>query len=182
MDAYGNKYFETTHTQCGELCSSIFLCCVPTWSRSRGSFLSMCLTAADRSRWVEYADPRNFDASMVPAEWHGWLHRTVDKTPTQARAPAPLKTVRVFAHSVHLPCPNAAWQVHSQIPAPTRPESYAASKGAALCASWGLQLRHSPPTAGRASGGQSACFLAVEAHVTHFVGSSAGEWSEPCTS
>mmetsp|Transcript_71535 Transcript_71535/g.168546 ORF Transcript_71535/g.168546 Transcript_71535/m.168546 type:complete len:107 (+) Transcript_71535:37-357(+) len=47
-DENGNKYYENVKTQC------------------------------DRSRWVEYADPKNYDPTMVPAEWHGWLHRSTD--------------------------------------------------------------------------------------------------------
>lgn len=35
-------------------------------------------------RWVEYADIHNFDASMVPPEWHGWIHHTYDEPPTVA--------------------------------------------------------------------------------------------------
>jgi len=33
-------------------------------------------------RWVEYKDIHNFDASMIPPEWHGWMHHTFDETPT----------------------------------------------------------------------------------------------------
>mmetsp|Transcript_8505 Transcript_8505/g.35500 ORF Transcript_8505/g.35500 Transcript_8505/m.35500 type:complete len:132 (-) Transcript_8505:39-434(-) len=36
-----------------------------------------------RDRWVEYAS-RDFDASQVPAEWHAWLHHSVDVTPNDA--------------------------------------------------------------------------------------------------
>jgi len=32
-------------------------------------------------RWVEYSDIHNYDASMVPPEWHGWLHHQTDFTP-----------------------------------------------------------------------------------------------------
>lgn len=32
-------------------------------------------------RWVTYTDLA--DASKVPAEWHGWLHYTVDTPPTK---------------------------------------------------------------------------------------------------
>jgi len=34
-----------------------------------------------RSRWVFYAN-KNYDASQVPPEWHMWLHRISDTTPT----------------------------------------------------------------------------------------------------
>ena len=35
-------------------------------------------------RWVIYNGPA--EASRVPAEWHGWLHHTVDVTPTEEAA------------------------------------------------------------------------------------------------
>ena len=35
-----------------------------------------------RKRWVIYNGER--EASRVPAEWHGWLHHTVDETPDEA--------------------------------------------------------------------------------------------------
>lgn len=38
-----------------------------------------------RRRWVIYAG--NNDASNVPADWHGWLHQTVDEIPEQALPP-----------------------------------------------------------------------------------------------
>lgn len=38
-------------------------------------------------RWVIYAGEA--EASMVPVEWHGWLHHTVAEPPT--RAPLPRK-------------------------------------------------------------------------------------------
>jgi NADH:ubiquinone oxidoreductase subunit len=33
-------------------------------------------------RWVLYNGPA--EASMVPADWHGWLHYTVQDPPTEA--------------------------------------------------------------------------------------------------
>ena len=41
-----------------------------------------------RNRWIIY-NPKHgvdYDASMVPAEWYGWLHYKTDKTP-QEKAP-----------------------------------------------------------------------------------------------
>lgn len=35
-----------------------------------------------RRRWVIYANEA--EASTVPPEWHGWLHHTYDKPPTEA--------------------------------------------------------------------------------------------------
>lgn len=39
----------------------------------------------DGRRWVIYNGPA--EASRVPAEWHGWLHRTTDTLPTEADIP-----------------------------------------------------------------------------------------------
>ncbi|XP_009777284.1 putative NADH dehydrogenase [ubiquinone] 1 alpha subcomplex subunit 12 [Nicotiana tabacum] len=33
-----------------------------------------------RHRWVEYAQKDRYNASQVPAEWHGWLHYITDHT------------------------------------------------------------------------------------------------------
>lgn len=30
-------------------------------------------------RWVEYKDIWNYDATMVPPSWHGWLHHSFDE-------------------------------------------------------------------------------------------------------
>ncbi|KAL3677222.1 hypothetical protein R1sor_027170 [Riccia sorocarpa] len=35
-----------------------------------------------RHRWVVYKD-RTYNASSIPAEWHGWLHHITDRTPEQ---------------------------------------------------------------------------------------------------
>lgn len=52
-DQYGNKYFENPNFIYG------------------------------RDRWVEYAPHYylEYDASLVPAEWFGWLHHKTDITP-----------------------------------------------------------------------------------------------------
>lgn len=41
-----------------------------------------------RRRWVVYASGKPNDASNVPAEWHGWLHQTVEDVPDQSLPPA----------------------------------------------------------------------------------------------
>jgi len=54
-DKYGNKYYENPQYFYG------------------------------RSRWIIY-NPKHgvdYDASMVPAEWFGWLHYKTDKTPIE---------------------------------------------------------------------------------------------------
>lgn len=38
-----------------------------------------------RKRWVLYKGAK--DASRVPAEWHGWLHYSVDLPPTENSRP-----------------------------------------------------------------------------------------------
>ncbi|XXG43825.1 hypothetical protein AAC387_Pa01g3776 [Persea americana] len=51
VDKFGNKYYEKLgNTQYG------------------------------RHRWVEYGDKGRYNASQVPAEWHGWLHFITDHT------------------------------------------------------------------------------------------------------
>lgn len=40
-----------------------------------------------RHRWVEYAVKDRYNASQVPAEWHGWLHHITDNTGDQASLP-----------------------------------------------------------------------------------------------
>jgi hypothetical protein len=37
-------------------------------------------------RWVEPADIHNFDSTMVPPEWHGWMTSMHDATPSQEDA------------------------------------------------------------------------------------------------
>ncbi|XP_037081403.1 LOW QUALITY PROTEIN: probable NADH dehydrogenase [ubiquinone] 1 alpha subcomplex subunit 12, partial [Pollicipes pollicipes] len=53
-DKYGNKYFENDMYFVG------------------------------RNRWVEYAPAvgTDYDGSMVPPEWFGWLHHKTDEPPT----------------------------------------------------------------------------------------------------
>ena len=38
-------------------------------------------TEGGKRRWVTYRD--HSEASLVPPEWHGWLHYTVDVPPTE---------------------------------------------------------------------------------------------------
>ncbi|EFJ04903.1 hypothetical protein SELMODRAFT_236885 [Selaginella moellendorffii] len=53
IDKFGNKYFEKPSGTAG------------------------------RTRWVEYADKKYYNASNVPPEWHGWLHYVTDHTAEQ---------------------------------------------------------------------------------------------------
>ena len=54
VDKYGNKYYENNEYFHG------------------------------RNRWVEYCDDAHldYDASQIPAEWHGWMHYSTDIPPT----------------------------------------------------------------------------------------------------
>ena len=48
-------------------------------------------------RWVTYTDFA--EASKVPAEWHGWLHYTVDEPPTaQSYQPRPWQRPHLMNH------------------------------------------------------------------------------------
>ncbi len=40
-----------------------------------------------RNRWVEYNEKVHleYDGSMIPAEWFGWMHYKTDIPPTQVR-------------------------------------------------------------------------------------------------
>ncbi len=42
-------------------------------------------TKDDKRRWVCYADIP--EASVIPPDWHGWLHFTWDEPPTDAPLP-----------------------------------------------------------------------------------------------
>ena len=64
-DAAGNKYYRAKAKAAGP---------------SDGSY-----TSRDK-RWVIYNGPN--DASRVPAEWHGWLHGTLDDVP-ESHLPPP---------------------------------------------------------------------------------------------
>jgi len=47
-----------------------------------------------RNRWVEYRQDAfwNYDASMVPPQWHRWLHQMTDDPPTTV-PPTPQKFI-----------------------------------------------------------------------------------------
>ena len=72
-DEYGNKYYHNPayfrgrdRSTCQKPCYYVQLCNV-------------------LGRWVIY-NPKHgvdYDASMVPATWFGWLHYKTDKTPVE---------------------------------------------------------------------------------------------------
>ncbi|KAL6773849.1 NUO13 [Auxenochlorella protothecoides x Auxenochlorella symbiontica] len=71
-DKHGNRYFEKMDTQVG------------------------------RNRWVVYAkasDYRGQDPANVPAEWHGWLHASVDVNPANHDFTAPIYASNIVGNS-----------------------------------------------------------------------------------
>ena len=51
-------------------------------------FTRNCLSSlAGRNRWVIYNEKHNveYDGSMIPAEWFGWMHYKTDTPPTVVR-------------------------------------------------------------------------------------------------
>merc|ERR1712071_230611 len=99
IDKYGNKYFEDNRYFIG------------------------------RNRWVIYTTQMNgkntmweIDGSMVPSEWHRWLHCMTDDPPT-THPPAPKK----FLAEVHqintsgsadayVPCTTTRKKIHEWVP------------------------------------------------------------------
>ncbi|XP_013886310.1 NADH dehydrogenase [ubiquinone] 1 alpha subcomplex subunit 12 [Austrofundulus limnaeus] len=100
VDKYGNKYFEN----------------------KKDNFFG-------RHRWVVYTSEMNgknthwdVDASMVPAEWHGWLHSMTDHPPT-THPPEPRKffaEVHQFNTSAtpqqYVPYPTTRKKIHEWVP------------------------------------------------------------------
>lgn len=54
-----------------------------------------------RHRWVEYAQKGRYNASQVPAEWHGWLHFVTDHTGDEV-SHCPLFLQCHLKHIVHI--------------------------------------------------------------------------------
>lgn len=80
-------------------------------------------TADGRRRWVVYRGES--EASRVSPEWHGWLHHTWDRPPTEAPLP------RKRWEKPHQPNPTgtgAAYHPPGSLhaPAPARPRDYEA--------------------------------------------------------
>ncbi|KAK4362801.1 hypothetical protein RND71_018042 [Anisodus tanguticus] len=73
VDKFGNKYYEKLgDTQYGRRSEEML--CVATY---KNDYIPLLL---GRHRWVEYAQKDRYNASQVPAEWHGWLHHITDHT------------------------------------------------------------------------------------------------------
>ncbi|XP_056281041.1 NADH dehydrogenase [ubiquinone] 1 alpha subcomplex subunit 12 [Pseudoliparis swirei] len=99
VDKYGNKYYEDKKYFFG------------------------------RHRWVIYTKQMNgkntmwdLDASMVPAEWHGWLHCMTENPPT-THPPVPRKflaQVHQFNVSAdperYVPFPTTKKKIHEWVP------------------------------------------------------------------
>jgi NADH:ubiquinone oxidoreductase subunit len=58
-----------------------------------------------KRRWVIYAGEN--EASRVPPEWHGWLHKTTDLTPVEAPHP---RRVWQQPHGENATGTAAAWR------------------------------------------------------------------------
>jgi len=55
VDAFGNKYYEAAND------------------------------STLKDRWVIYGNTKDFDASQIPDEWHGWLHHMYDVPVAEVR-------------------------------------------------------------------------------------------------
>lgn len=80
------RYYPPPHFEC--------CCCITaitslsprsTLSTDSRHLASAILYFAGRNRWVVYADAQDWrsqDPSVIPPEWHGWLHAITDENPT----------------------------------------------------------------------------------------------------
>lgn len=70
-----------------------------------------------RHRWVEYTHDKfwDYDASMIPPEWHRWIHGMTDDPPTKV-PPTPRK----FIWKEHKP--NLSGTNRSYVPSTTMPK------------------------------------------------------------
>ena len=61
-----------------------------------------------RNRWIIYNAKHgvDYDASMVPAEWFGWLHYKTDKTPVEK---APVNYAWLPDHEANTSGSSAGW-------------------------------------------------------------------------
>ncbi len=71
-------------------------------------------------RWVVYAGVS--DASRVPPDWHGWLHHTFDRPPTEA--PLPVQPWEK-PHAPNLTGTRAAYAPPGSISGPRAPKKMA---------------------------------------------------------
>ena len=84
-DAHGNKYYEKKDAQVG------------------------------RNRWVVYADGSdwiNQNPSVVPPEWHAWLHFVSDENPSNSDWKQPIYAVEATIHPTQSEgryLPKGAW-------------------------------------------------------------------------
>jgi len=92
-------------------------------------------------RWVEYSGEKSFyevDASVIPAEWHGWIHHVTADPPTEVRKGLPCSSRPLICFSTSLPgfvvrrreqaqCTSTSpWRLHTA-PRPHTSETWAAS-------------------------------------------------------
>mmetsp|Transcript_1238 Transcript_1238/g.2173 ORF Transcript_1238/g.2173 Transcript_1238/m.2173 type:complete len:155 (+) Transcript_1238:54-518(+) len=51
-----------------------------------------------RDRWILYKDPKNYDATQIPPEWHQWLHNVSDALPPTLEKDKPFFSGEYEAH------------------------------------------------------------------------------------
>ncbi|KAF8062791.1 NADH dehydrogenase [ubiquinone] 1 alpha subcomplex subunit 12 [Scenedesmus sp. PABB004] len=81
-DAHGNKYYEDEGT------------------------------SYNRKRWVVYSDLTNYNASVVPPEWHGWLNYINDFAPTAHDFKRPVYAIEAGVTKTGTPAayqPKGSW-------------------------------------------------------------------------
>ena len=88
-------------------------------------------------RWVIYNG--NNDASRVPAEWHGWLHHTIDGTPESCLPPP-----RIWERDS---TPNATGTPHAYRPSGALEKGGQRQRPPAIMRH-GAPTRHDPPPVG----------------------------------
>lgn len=68
------------------------------------NYVGIQICIVGRHRWVEYASKGRYNASQVPAEWHGWLHFVTDHTGDQVSQNTLYKTyIYHLKHQKHKP-------------------------------------------------------------------------------
>ena len=77
-DKYGNKYYQNNRFFYGKIKQFYF---VKFDTNSSSYFFDI----SGKNRWVIY-NPNvgvEYDGSMIPAEWFGWMHYKTDTPPTE---------------------------------------------------------------------------------------------------
>lgn len=82
-DKYGNKYYENNEYFYGKVNYIVQLKGKNFRCQLQLRIEFFCILG--RNRWVDYNAKHGleYDGSMVPAEWFGWLHYKTDSPPTK---------------------------------------------------------------------------------------------------